>query len=93
MMVYKCAAINGGAYFILLSEETPLSILATIFINSDLEVAIYQKQLAVPFSAYKHIISFNKLTLLSQVFKFNGIWEEHGSEEAHCGKAISIKDK
>ena len=68
MMVYKCAAINGGAYFILLSEETPPSILATIFINFDLEVAIYQKQLAVPFSAYKLIISSNKLTLLSQVF-------------------------
>ena len=56
MMVYKCAAINGGAYCILLSEETPPSILATIFINSDLEVAIYQNQLAVPFSAYKHNI-------------------------------------
>ena len=68
MMVYKCAAINGGAYFILFSEETPPFILATIFINSDLEVAIYQQQLAVPFSGYKLIISSNKLTLLSQVF-------------------------
>ena len=67
MIVFKCAAVNSGAYFILSSEETPPSILATIFINFDLEVAICQKQLAVPFSAYKHIISFNKLTLLSQV--------------------------
>ena len=68
MMVYKCAAINGGAYFIHLSKETTPSSLATIFINSDLEVVIYQKQLAVPFLACKLIISSNKLTLLSQVF-------------------------
>ena len=58
---------NSEAYFIHSSEEKPSFILATIFINCNLEVAIYQKQLAVPFSAYKHIISSNKVTFLSQV--------------------------
>ena len=66
---YLSHQTNSGAYFILLSEETPPSIWAAIFINSDLEAAIYQKQLAVPFSAYKRIqyTLSNKVTLLPQV--------------------------
>ena len=50
-----------------MSSQQPLSIIASIFINTDLEVTIYQNQLVLHRSTYQHIISSNKVTLISQV--------------------------
>ena len=58
---------DGGAFFIHLSDETPPLSLATIFVNENLEVAIYQDQVPLPASTYKHILPTNKVMLSSQV--------------------------
>ena len=50
-----------------MSSQQPLSIIASIFINTDLEVTIYQNQQVLHRSTYQHIISSNKVTLISQV--------------------------
>ena len=58
---------DQGAYLLHLSDQQPPSILATIFISKNLEVTIYQEQLALPPSLYKHIMETKKLIRLSQV--------------------------
>ena len=58
---------DSGAFLIHLSEETTPSPLATIFINANLEIEIYQNQAFLPSSAYKHILPTKKVTLLSQL--------------------------
>ena len=56
---------KSEAHLVLFSEEHPLSVQSTISINTDLEIRIYHNGQSVP--ASKHIISSNKVTLLSQV--------------------------
>jgi len=64
---YMLHQTEMGINLLHLTKQQPLSILASIFINIDLEVIIYQNQQAMPPSSYKHILSANKVTLLSQV--------------------------
>ena len=56
-----------GVNLFYLSPQQPLSINASIFINTDVEVTIYQKQQVMPTSSYQHIIFNNKIALISQV--------------------------
>ena len=56
-----------GADLIYLSDQQPSSILATVFINIDLKVTVYQNRQIVPSSFYDHIMSTNKVTMVSQV--------------------------
>jgi len=65
---YLLHRTDQGAYFIHLTKENPPYILATIFIDSDLEVAVYQEKRTIPSSCYKHILPTNKVTLFSQVW-------------------------
>jgi len=64
---YLIHHVDNGVYLIHLSEQTPPSILATIFINTELEVALFQDQKSIPSSAYHHILPTKKVTLLSHV--------------------------
>ena len=64
---YLLHQTNVGVNFFCLSPQQILFINASIFINADLEVTIYQKQQEMPPSSYQHIISNNKVTLISQV--------------------------
>ena len=64
---YLLHRTDKGLYLIHLSDQQPPSIVATIFINADLEVTFYQEQLIIPSSSYKHILSANKVALFSQV--------------------------
>ena len=58
---------KSEANLILFSEEHPLSVQSTISISTDLEIRIHHNGQLVPASEYKHIVSSNKVMLLSQV--------------------------
>ena len=58
---------KSEANLILFSEEHPLSVQSTISISTELEIRIYHNGQLVPASTYKHILSSNKVKLLSQV--------------------------
>ena len=75
------------AKLILFSEEHPLSVQSTISIRTDLEIRIYHDGQLVPASTYKHIVSSNKITLLSQVTNLMAF-----AKNTHMNKS-AIKDK
>ena len=56
---------KSEANLILFSEEHPLFVQSTTSISTDLEIRIYHNGQLVPASLYKHIVSSNKVTLLS----------------------------
>ena len=72
---------------ILFSEEHPLSVQSTISISTDLEIRIYHNGQLVPASTYKHVVSFNKVTLLSQVTNLMAF-----AKNIHMNK-LAMKDK
>ena len=58
---------NDYCNFILLSQEHPQSIHGTIAVNRSLEVKVCYKQQMVPPSSYDHIMTSDKVTLLSEI--------------------------
>lgn len=64
-----------------MSKQQPVSILASIFVNNDLEVTIFQKQQLMPSSFYQHIVYSNKVTLLSQVINLMALAKTEVSSE------------
>ena len=58
---------NDYCNFILLSQEHRLSIQGTIAVNRSLEVKIYCKQQTVPPSSYDHVMTSDKVTVLSEI--------------------------
>ena len=86
---------DGGAFFIHLSDETPPLPLATIFVNENLEVAIYQDLVPLPASTYKHILPTNKVTLSSQVvnlmaFARNKIQNKSNEDDQFKSKILNL---
>ena len=56
-----------GVNLVYLTKECPPSILATISVKKNLEVTVFCGPQVVPASTYTHILSSNKVTLLSQI--------------------------
>ena len=78
---------KSEANLILFSEEHPLSVQSTISISTELEIRIYHNGQLVPASTYKHIVSSNKVKLLSQVTNLMAF-----AKNIHMNKS-AMKDK
>ena len=64
---YKMYQTQLGVNFVHLTKECPPSILATVVVKKNFEVTVFRGQQIVPASSYTHILSSNKISLLSQI--------------------------
>ena len=85
---YLLHETDVGVNLFYLSPQQPLSINASIFINTDLEVTIYQKQQMMPPSSYQHIIFNNKVALISQVTNLMALAKNKESETKKTEKFL-----
>ena len=81
---YLMQRTQQGVNLVHITKEFPLSILAHILVKNNLEVSVFQNQQLVPASCYAHIMTSNKVTLLSEISNLMAFVKNF-----HTGKLMS----
>ena len=88
---YLLHETDVGVNLFYLSPQQPPSINTSIFINTDVEVTIYQKQQVMPPSSYQHIIFNNKVALISQVTNLMALAKNEEESETKKTEKFLLK--